>query len=240
MPTCTKTLCFLADKGSVTFPLITIAGIVDGINPCAIWMLVFLLGYLVIFLQKKARILPTALIYIGTVYLTYLVLGLILYKITLSINLSAFKAPFQKFLGIFFLGFSLLTLKDVFFPKVGPSIRIPLSIQGKLKNFAKKATFPTTAIFAVLVTLFEAPCSLPLYAGTAQILSSLHLSIFVITAYYLYYNLLFILPLLIVVGIFIKGVDFLTIEDFTHRAQPKMKGLIGSILLIFSLYFLFF
>jgi len=201
-------------------------------------MLVFLLGYLLVFLQKKEKILPTALIYIGSVYLTYLVLGLFLYQLTLTIHLSAFKLPFQKFIGVLFLIFSGLTLKDLFIPNFGPHLRIPLSTHKPLKAIARRATYPATALFAVLVTIFEAPCSLPLYAGTAQILSTSHLPRLAVLGYFLYYNALFILPLAAVTAVFIKGVDFLTIEDLTHRAQNKMKLVLGIMLLGFSLYFL--
>lgn len=238
MNSCTDVACYLADKGAITFPLVTLAGIIDGINPCAISLLVFLLGYLVVFLNQRRKIFLTALVYIATVYLTYLVLGLFLYKFALFFHLSAYRVIFQKILGVLFFVFSILTLKDLFWPNKGPNLRIPLSLQSRLKQLAKSANYPATIVFAVLVTLFETPCSIPLYAGTAQILSTSGLPTVAIIGYLLYYNLLFILPLIVVAGIFVKGVDFLTIEDMTHRAQRKMKLLVGLALLGFGLYFL--
>lgn len=50
METCTRIACYLEGRGGlVSFPLVTIAGLADGINPCAIGMMVTLLGYLIIF-----------------------------------------------------------------------------------------------------------------------------------------------------------------------------------------------
>lgn len=239
MNTCSNTACFLAKNGNVTFPLVTLAGLADGINPCAIGMLVFLLGYLVIFLNRKDKIFPTVLVYISTVYFTYLLLGFFLYEATLYFNLSSYKTLFQKLLGGLFFVFAALSFKDAFFLNKRPSLRIPMPIQRRLKNLAKRTTYPTTCLFALLVTLFEAPCSLPVYAGTAQILSSSGLPNLIVLAYFLYYNLLFILPLILVAAIFVAGVDFLTIEDLTHRTQPKMKFILGLTLIGFSFYFFF-
>jgi cytochrome c biogenesis protein CcdA len=235
--TCTNVACYLAGKGAITFPLVTIAGLIDGINPCAIGMLVFLLGYLVVFLNKKSKIFLTALVYILTVYITYLLLGLFLYKFTLIFHLSSYRMPFQKILGVIFFIFGLISIKDMFFPHIGPSLRIPLKLQSRLKNYAKNVSLPTTMLFAFLVTVLKAPCSIPLYVGTAKVLSTSGLPQWAVVAYFLYYNLLFVFPLILIAGVFIKGVNFLTIEDFTHRAQPKMKLIIGLALIGFSLYF---
>ena len=40
----------------MSFPLVTLAGLSDGINPCAIGMMIMLLGYLVVFHRKEKTI----------------------------------------------------------------------------------------------------------------------------------------------------------------------------------------
>ena len=79
---CTRIACYLAGKGELlSLPLITVAGLVDGINPCAIGMMVMLLGYLLVFAKKPERVIKTGLLYVFTVFLTYLVVGLGLYTV---------------------------------------------------------------------------------------------------------------------------------------------------------------
>ena len=68
--------------------MITVAGLVDGINPCAIGMMVMLLGYLLVFAKKPERVLKTGLLYVGTVFVTYLVVGLGLYSFVSQFDLS--------------------------------------------------------------------------------------------------------------------------------------------------------
>jgi len=77
---CTSAGCYLIKGGGiVSFPIVTLAGIMDGINPCAIGMLIMLLGYLIVFAKKPERVLKTGVLYIGTIYVTYFILGLLFY-----------------------------------------------------------------------------------------------------------------------------------------------------------------
>src|SRR3989338_4742567 len=98
METCTRIACYLEGKGGlVSFPLVTVAGLADGINPCAIGMMVMLLGYLVIFHRKQRRqLIVIGGAYILTVFLTYLVIGLGFYRFISQINLWAAKWIINK------------------------------------------------------------------------------------------------------------------------------------------------
>ena len=58
---CTNAVCQLAKNGGlVSFPLVTIAGLIDSLNPCAITMIVLLLTSLIIFSKRKERVLQRA------------------------------------------------------------------------------------------------------------------------------------------------------------------------------------
>ena len=100
MAPCTSAGCYLSQNGGlVSFPLVTIAGIVDGINPCAISMLVLLLTYLIIFAKREDRVLKTGLLYASTIYLTYLTIGLFFYKSVSAFDLSSLRNIINPVIG---------------------------------------------------------------------------------------------------------------------------------------------
>ena len=59
---------FLYKKEKITLPLIVVAGLVDGINPCAFAVLIFLLTFLLSISNRKKRMLKAGIVYIFAVY----------------------------------------------------------------------------------------------------------------------------------------------------------------------------
>lgn len=230
---CTSVACYLAQSGGkVTFPLITIAGLVDGINPCAIGMILLLLGYILVFARKPEKILKLGGVYVLTVYLTYLAIGLVFYRSLASLILTPYRILFDRILGGLLLVAGVINVKDFFLPGVGPSLEIPQRARPKLLKLVEKISLPGTIILAVLVTLLETPCSLPIYVGTATILNYSGFSLPVIFAYFAYYNLLFVLPLIVILLLVWRGREMISLKEWEHRAKRWMKLGIGSLLVL--------
>ncbi len=236
---CTSIACYLAANGSkVTFPLITAAGLIDGINPCAIGMILLLLGYIIVFARKPEKILRLGGIYILTIYLTYLAIGLLFYRSVGFLNLTPYRIIFDRILGVVLLTAGLINIKDFFAPGVGISLEIPQGVRPKLLALVEKVSWPTTVLLAILVTLLETPCSLPIYVGTATILNQAHFVWPVVLAYFLYYNLLFVLPLLIILVLVWRGREMVSLKDWEHKAKRWMKLTLGIVLVLMSVWLL--
>lgn len=237
---CTSVACYLASSGSrITFPLITAAGIVDGINPCAIGMILLLLGYIIVFARQPEKILKLGGLYIATVYLTYLAIGLFFYRSVEFLNFTSYRPIFDRFLGAVLLLAGLLNLKDFFFPDRGFTLEIPQKARPALLKLVEKASWPTTIVLGILVTLLETPCSLPIYVGTATILNHSRFSWPIVLIYFLYYNFLFVLPLIIILILVWRGREMVTLKDWEHKAKRYMKLSLGILLTIMSLWLLF-
>lgn len=238
--TCSSPACFLAQNGGlISLPLITLAGLVDSLNPCAITMIILLLTYLVIFGKQPKRVLPTGLIYIGSVFITYLVIGLVFYQTFSQISqIGQIRFYLNKILGSLLLLAGLINVKDFFLPQIGPHLEIPQKTRPFLKKLTEKVSYPTAAILGVLVTIFEAPCSLPIYVGTANILAQSGLGTLGVLGYFGYYNLLFTLPLWIILLIIWKGSEWKIVElqDFEHRGKRWMKLSLGALLLVMGVW----
>lgn len=236
---CTKIACYLADKGeALSIPLITVAGLVDGINPCAIGMMVMLLGYLIVFVKKRERVLKTGLLYIGTVFLTYLVVGLGLYSFVSRFDLSGGANILNYVIGGALLIAGLIQFKDFLGIEGGPHLRIPTASKERLQKLIERANYPATFVLAVLVTLLETPCSLPIYVGTATILAQSGMSFPIIMLYFLYYNFLFVLPLIVVLGMMYQGERIVQMKEWEHKAKKWMHLGLAVVLLSMGIWLL--
>lgn len=218
--------------------MITVAGLVDGINPCAIGMMVMLLGYLLVFAKKPERILKTGLLYVGSVFVTYLVVGLGLYSFVSQFDLSGEAKVLNWIIGGVLSVAGLIQFKDFLGIEWGPHLRIPTASQEKLQRMVEKVNYPMTIALGVLVTLLETPCSLPIYVGTATILSSSGMAFPLVMGYFLYYNFLFVLPLLIVLVIMWRGKKLVEMKEWEHKAKKWMHLALSIVLLGMGIWLL--
>lgn len=230
--TCTRLACYLQGKEELlSLPMITVAGLVDGINPCAIGMMVMLLGYLLVFAKKPERVIKTGLLYIGTVFTTYLVVGLGLYSIVAKIDFST-GAKVLNWVVATILGIAgLIQFKDFLGIEKGPHLRIPTASKARLMTLIEKVNYPATVLLGILVTLLETPCSLPIYVGTATILSQSGMALPLVVLYFLYYNFLFVLPLIVVLVVMWKGQKLVEMKEWEHKAKKWMHLSLAVVLL---------
>lgn len=234
---CTRIACYLAGKGEIlSFPLITVAGLVDGINPCAIGMMVMLLGYLLVFAKKPERVLKTGLLYISTVFATYLVVGLGLYSFVSQFDLTGGAKILNYVVGGVLGIAGLIQFKDFLGIEAGPHLRIPTASKERLQSLVEKVNYPTTIVLGVLVTLLETPCSLPIYVGTATILSKSGMAFPLVVGYFLYYNFLFVLPLLVVLILMWRGQKLVEMKEWEHRAKRWMHLGLSVVLIGMSVW----
>jgi len=211
--------------------MITVAGLVDGINPCAIGMMVMLLGYLLVFAKKPERLLKTGLIYVGTVFVTYLVVGLGLYSFVSRFDLSGGARVLNWIIATVLTIAGLIQMKDFLGIEGGPHLRIPTASTQRLQSMVEKVSYPMTMLLGALVTLLETPCSLPIYVGTATILSQSGMAFSLVLGYFLYYNFLFVLPLIVVLVIMWRGKRLVEMKEWEHKAKRWMHLALSVVLI---------
>jgi len=257
METCTRIACYLEGKGGlVSFPLVTVAGLADGINPCAIGMMVTLLGYLIVFgspkkskiknqkskIQVKSQnyqILRIGMAYIVSVFVTYLVIGLAFYSTVAQIQQIA-GGVVNKAIGIVLGIAGMIMLKDVVWPESPVHLRIPGVSKEKLMGLIEKVSVPAAVLLGAAVTVLETPCSLPLYVGTATVLANSGMPLWLVVGYFLYYNLLFVLPLIVILVLMLKGKQVVEMREWEHRAEKWMKLILGVLLVGFGVWLFYY
>jgi cytochrome c biogenesis protein CcdA len=214
---------------SPTLPVITGAAFVDSINPCAIAVLLILLATLVSAGDKKKAV-KTAVAFIAALYLTYFALGVGLIGV---LNLSGFAAIFHQFIGILAIVIGVFNIKDFFwYGGGGFAMEIPRKWRPKLKEMLGKATTPAAAfIIGIVVTLFELPCTGGPYLFVLGLLSR-DLSWFKIVPILLYYNLVFVLPLIVLSGLIYFGYSSIEGTQEWKEKNIKLLHLVAGIIMV--------
>ena len=219
---------------SLDISLITGAALVDSINPCAIAVLLILLtGLLSIGDKRKAMI--SGLAFVSALYLAYLAIGLGLWGV---IQVSGLARIFHQVIGAVAIIIGLINIKDYFwYGGLGFVAEIPRAWRPKMKQFLKGVISPIGAFIAgLIVTLFELPCTGGPYLFVLGLLSQGYSWLQVVTVL-LYYNLVFILPLLIIIGFMYWG--YASIDKVTKWKDQNFRKLhltTGLIMLILGLW----
>src|SRR3989344_7506410 len=105
----------------LTLGIIIVAALADSINPCVFGVLIFLLAYMTAIFKNKLKMLAAGLIYISSVYVTYLLIGLGIFTLTYSSGLSIY---FYWLAALIAIGAGLLEIKDFFWYGKGFSLQI--------------------------------------------------------------------------------------------------------------------
>lgn len=184
------------------FPVIVMSGLLDGINPCAFAVLFFFLAFLYMARRKtsenaRQKILLVGSVYIMSVYLTYLMIGLSIIK---AITITPFPHLLAKIGATLCILLGIVNIKDYFWPGRWLSLKIPKSQWKTIAKWIHKSTIPSAFVVGLMVGLAEFPCTGGIYLAILGMLaySTTFAQGFV---YLLIYNVAFVLPLIIILAI---------------------------------------
>lgn len=178
-----------------TFWAITCAAFVDSINPCAIAVLLLLLAGL-LSLQNKKAVLKIGLMFILGLFVTYYLIGIGLLGV---IHLTGLAPVLHKFVAVIAVLIGLANIKDFFwYGGLGFVTEIPRAWRPKVKSLlSNTATAWGAFAVGILITFFELPCTGGPYLFTLGLLGEGFAWVSVLSIL-VYYNLIFVLPLLVI------------------------------------------
>ena len=218
----------------VNFIKITSLALADSVNPCAIAVLsMVLISILIHNPDKKRKVLQGGLSFILAVYLGYLFYGAVLIQFFNIFTEFLRNNSFYLFNGLAILAMILgaLNVKDYFtYTPGGIATEMPMSMRPYAKLAINNITSATGAfVIGFLVTIFLLPCTIGPYVIASGLLSNL--GFMGALPWLLYYNLLFVLPMIIIVGIVYWG--FGKVEDVSGWKERNIRRLhlIAGILL---------
>jgi len=224
----------LINISKVTLPLITVSAAADSINPCAIGVLVFLISFLLISSnQNKRRTIMISSIYIATVYLVYFLAGI---EIMAFLSKLSFLNALNKIFAVLILIFGILNIKDAFKNKA--MLAIPEKAKPLIERWVYRVSIPAAIILGIIVAAVELPCTGGMYMAILTLLANTATKTQAVW-YLLYYNLIFVLPLILITFLFVKGFEEGKIHAWVERHKNKTRIIIGTILIILGLILLF-
>ncbi|HON09226.1 MAG TPA: hypothetical protein PLE24_00035 [Chitinispirillaceae bacterium] len=224
-----------------------VAGLTDGINPCAIATMIFLISFLATRKKSRREVLIIGLAYTATVFFTYLAMGLGLkgilehirayHQISMTIRWGAFG---------FALIVAALSFRDAYvYHKTRRSEKISLQLPKSVKlqihkvisgSLSGKGIIIGSIIAGFLVTLLEAICTgqmyLPYIVAMTQ-RDSLRITGYL---YLIFYNFLFVLPLLIVMVLAFFGLKWNDLAKSTGKHMVALKVTLGLVMVGLALY----
>jgi cytochrome c-type biogenesis protein len=183
--------------GKYLLPLITVSSLIDSLNPCAFSILLLTIAFLFSLGYLRSGILKIGGAYVFGIFATYVLIGLGILRV-----LSVFNTPkFMSLVGAVILAlFGLLSVINHLFPKFPIRLKIPDSAHARIAQLMKGASVPAAIFLGIVVGLFEFPCTGGPYLMVLGLLHD-HSTYWTGFGYLIYYNILFVLPLAIVLFI---------------------------------------
>ena len=221
------------DAQKISLPLLTVVlGILDGFNPCAMWVLVVLISML---LAAKSR---KKIALVGGIFIA--VEGL-LYFLFMAAWLNAllfmsFVSWTRILIGVFGIAFGIWRIRDFITWRPGVCKVVDEKSEGKIlqrmKNILKPSALPATifgvVVLAIGVNLIEFFCSAGFPVIYTRILSAQGIDTIQYYLYLAFYNLFYMLDDLIVFG-----VAFFTLSRFNFSEKyNRYSTLVAGVLIL--------
>lgn len=226
----------LIGRSEFLLPTVLISGFIDGINPCAIAVLIFFVAFLFSLRRSFRSIFLLGFIYIIVIYLTYLGIGLGLLKAIVISGQPHLMARVGSWLMI---GLGVVNLKDFFWEKLPLSPKMPRFSQGTIKRWLEKATLPAVVAGAFLVGLCTFPCSGGIYVAIVGLLAA-KTTFFTGLMYLLIYNVMFVSPLIILLFGVANRPALATVARLHQRSEKMFNLFFGITMVLLGIIILVF
>lgn len=218
-----------------------IIGLVDGFNPCAMWILIFLISMLLGIKDKKRKWILgiTFLLSSGVVYFLFLISWL---NLAVFLNKIIFIRMGISLIAIFF---GLLTVLKFFFVHEEDGCEVVDQKRRKkiitsIKKIVKEKSFALAVlgiiILAVSVNIIELLCSLGLPVMFTQILTINELSKISQIIYSIIYVIFFLIDDIIIFFIAMKTLEIKAISNKFGKYSHLIGGIIMLIIGFLMLY----
>ncbi|MDY6958845.1 MAG: hypothetical protein SVK08_06765, partial [Halobacteriota archaeon] len=186
------------ESEEISLMLVIGTALVDGVNPCTFAVLILLLGYL-LSMRTKRQVVGVGLSFTASVFVTYLLFGLGIIEL---IQFSSAIELIRDIVIVIAISAGLLNIRD--YIRDSATLKVPSFAKGTIGRLGRRAAIPSAILLGFFATLVELPCTGGIYLPVLTLLSQkpskalFYLSI---------YNLVYILPLIVIILITYFGME---------------------------------
>ncbi|KAF1077535.1 hypothetical protein MKMG_01237 [Methanogenium sp. MK-MG] len=179
--------------------LVITAGLIDGINPCAVAVLIFLLLTLA-GAGGRMQMLRFGAAYVAGIYLIYFIAG---FGLLTAVRVTGLSWYFSCAAGVIALLLGVVMVADSFRQDGGGYLRISSSRLTVVRRIALRGGVISAFLVGVVVSLIELPCTGGVYLAILAMLAGSEVR--AATGLLALYNLMFVLPLLVIITAAVAG-----------------------------------
>jgi len=217
---------------------VLVAAAVDSINPCMVATLVFFLSLLSVSHMGARRMLLAGGAFVAACYATYFLLGLGLFAGLRAMTAVRwirwiFDAVILAMLSVFAVVSFLDAARYRRTGRPGSVVlKLPDSLQRRIHEVMKRGLHTRRLVagglgVGVLVTLMESVCTGQVYIPALALMIRSGQSVAWCSMYLALYNLVFVLPLVILLGLTCVGIGIPALVEWSRRNVVISKTLLG-------------
>lgn len=224
------------------FGILTVAsaGLLDGINPCAFATIVFFISYMNLVGRGRKEMLIAGGVFALAVFTTYLLLGIGTLSFMNYLNrFSGVATCVYMIAAMLTFGLAGLSLYDAVKAKQGKTknilLQLPLALKQRIHKVIREQTRTSGIIVGAIVIGFvisalELVCTGQVYLPTLTFVAGTEGMRVNAVTYLLLYNLMFIVPLLVVFGCVFWGTTSAQLGGVLQRHLVTVKVAISILL----------
>ena len=216
---------------SKILPLVAATAIIDSVNLCAFSVLILTVAFLFSAgpaAAGRSRVFKIGSFYIAGIFLIYVLIGLGIMQTLHFFNAPHFMAKIGASILILLGGINII---NEFFPAFPIKLKIPSGAHQKMGKLIEKGSAPAAFFLGAFVGLCEFPCTGGPYL---MILGFLHDRVTYVkgVAYLLFYNLIFIIPLLVALFIASNKTLLEKIQTWQKNKTIRIRFLSGIAMIV--------
>jgi cytochrome c biogenesis protein CcdA/glutaredoxin len=224
-----------------SFGVLTVlgAGLVDGLNPCAFATIVFFVSYLAFVGRGRREVLAVGAAFALGVFLTYLGIGLGLLRFLASLPfLSAISRWVYALTAVLCLFLAAGSLYDWWQARRGRPEEMRLKLPLRLRKWINRviregaglrAFVPAAFVTGMAISIIELACTGQVYLPTIIFVLGVPELKARATSYLVLYNLMFVLPLVVVFVLAYFGTTSEQLGQFINRRAATVKLLTAGL-----------
>jgi glutaredoxin len=219
---------------SFSFVAVLGAGLLDGLNPCAFTTIIFFVSYLAAMERKGSEILLVGAAFTGAVFLAYLLVGAGVLGFVHSLGaVKTLSRVVYLGTGVFCLVLAAAALYDLLKIRKGKheemALKLPDFLRRRVHRAIREGAGVRNYVWAACVTgfvvsLLEFACTGQVYLPTIIFVTGvpeLRANAFL---YLVLYNLMFIVPLVVIFLLVYYGTTSLQLAGFMRRHAAVVKA----------------